>query len=55
VLPADTPDSEPRTGQSVTVQVRYHQNLLIPLISALLPDDGNGRMILTGEVTMVIN
>ncbi len=55
VLPAGIPDSEPRTGQSVTVQARYHENLLIPLISALLPRDGNGRLALTGEVTMVIN
>jgi len=48
-------DSDPRTGQSVTVQARYHQDLLIPLISALLPRDAGGRMVLTGEVTMVIN
>jgi len=54
-LPGDVVDSDPRVGQSVTVQVRYHQDLLIPLIAALLPRDGNGRMILTGEVTMVIN
>ena len=55
VLPGDIPDSDPRTGQTVTVQARYHQDLLIPFISALLPKDGYGRMILTGEVTMVIN
>jgi Flp pilus assembly protein TadG len=54
-IPADVADSDPRTGQTATVQVRYHQDLLIPMISALLPRDGNGRMILTGEVTMVIN
>ena len=55
VLPGDMTDSEPRTGQTVTVQARYHQDLLIPFISALLPKDGNGRLVLTGEVTMVIN
>lgn len=55
VLPGDVADSDPRTGQSVTVQARYHQDLLIPLISALLPRDASGRMVLTGEVTMVIN
>jgi Flp pilus assembly protein TadG len=54
-LPADVADSDPRTGQSVTVQARYHQDLMIPFIAALLPRDANGRMILTGEVTMVIN
>ena len=42
-------------GQTVTVRVRYHQDLLIPLISAILPRDAGGRLVLTGEVTMVIN
>jgi Flp pilus assembly protein TadG len=55
VLPGDIADSDPRTGQTVTVEARYHQDLLIPFISALLPRDGNGRLVLTGEVTMVIN
>ena len=55
VLPGDIPDSDPRTGQTVTVQARYHQDLIIPFISAFLPKDGNGRLVLTGEVTMVIN
>lgn len=54
-LPSGATDSDARMAQTVTVQVRYHQDLLIPLIAALLPRDGNGRMILTGEVTMVIN
>ncbi len=54
-IPSGVTDSDARTGQTVTVQVRYHQDLLIPLIAALLPRDGNGRMILTGEVTMIIN
>jgi Flp pilus assembly protein TadG len=54
-LPADIADSDTRTGQTVTVRAAYHQDLLIPFISALLPKDGNGRMVLTGEVTMVIN
>lgn len=55
VLPGDIADSDQRTGQTVTVRVNYHQDLLIPFIAALLPRDGNGRMILSGEVTMVIN
>jgi Flp pilus assembly protein TadG len=54
-LPSGVTDSDTRMGQRVTVQVRYHQDLMIPLVSALLPRDGNGRMVLTGEVTMVIN
>lgn len=54
-LPSGITQSDPRVGQTVTVRVRYHQDLLIPLISALLPRDTNGRLVLTGEVTMVIN
>ena len=48
-------DSDPRTGERVTVNAVYHQDLVIPLISALLPKDTNGRMSLGGTVTMVIN
>jgi Flp pilus assembly protein TadG len=55
VLPGDIAASDTRTGQTVTVRVNYHQDLLIPMIAALLPHDAGGRMILSGEVTMVIN
>ena len=48
-------DSDPRTGERITVTATYHQDLIIPLISALLPKDANGRMALGGVVTMVIN
>jgi Flp pilus assembly protein TadG len=48
-------DSDPRTGERITVNATYHQDLVIPLISALLPKDTNGRMGLGGVVTMVIN
>jgi Flp pilus assembly protein TadG len=48
-------DSDPRTGESITVTATYHQDLVIPLISALLPKDANGRMGLGGVITMVIN
>ncbi|MBI2764150.1 MAG: pilus assembly protein [Chloroflexi bacterium] len=53
--PAGINQSDPRVGQTVTVRMQYHQDLLIPLISALLPRDASGRMVLSGEVTMVIN
>jgi len=33
----------------------YHQDLIIPIIAQLLPKDANGRLGLTGEVTMVQN
>ena len=48
-------DSDPRTGERITVNATYHQDLVIPLIAALLPKDTNGRMSLGGTVTMVIN
>ena len=53
--PTAVPDSDARKGQTVTVRVTYHQELIIPLIAELLPKDTNGRLALPGEVTMVIN
>ncbi len=55
VLPSGVTETDPRTGQQVTVTAVYHQDLLIPLISALLPRDAGGRLQLHGQVTMVIN
>jgi Flp pilus assembly protein TadG len=55
VLPAGVTDSDARTGQNVTVRAVYHQDLVVPMIAALLPKDANGRLALTGEVTMVVN
>lgn len=54
-LPTGVTDSDMRTGYRMTVRVTYHQDLLLPLISNLLPQDTNGRLTLGGEVTMVIN
>ncbi|HEV8516589.1 MAG TPA: TadE/TadG family type IV pilus assembly protein [Candidatus Limnocylindrales bacterium] len=48
-------ETDTRTGQYVTVRITYHQDLVIPLISSVLPKDGGGRMPLTAEVTMVVN
>ena len=55
VVPSGITDSDTRKGQQVTVRATYHQDLIIPLISALLPKDAGGRMQLVGEVTMVVN
>jgi len=55
VLPAGVTESDPRVGQTVTVRAIYHQDLIIPMIAALLPQDANGRLALPGEVTMVVN
>jgi Flp pilus assembly protein TadG len=55
VVPAGVTDADARPGQQLTVRATYHQDLIIPLISALLPKDAGGRLALTGEVTMVVN
>jgi Flp pilus assembly protein TadG len=55
VLPAGTTDTDARVGYQITVRAVYHQDLIIPIIAQLLPRDANGRIGLTGEVTMVQN
>jgi Flp pilus assembly protein TadG len=47
--------NDPRAGYRLTVHATYHQDIVIPLIGALLPLDAGGRLPLTGEVTMVMN
>jgi Flp pilus assembly protein TadG len=54
-VPSGITDSEPRVGEQITVRATYHQDLIVPLISALLPKDAGGRLRLMGEVTMVLN
>jgi Flp pilus assembly protein TadG len=55
VLPTGITDSLSRTGQLITVQAMYHQDLIVPLISTFLPKDAGGRLRVTGVVTMVID
>lgn len=55
VLPSGVTNNETRSGQQVTVQATYHQDLIVPIIPLFLPRDGNGRFTVIGEVTMVIN
>ena len=55
VVPVGVTDTDSRVGQQVTIRATYHQDLIIPLIAQLLPRDTNGRLGLTGEVTMVVN
>ena len=54
-LPETITANDPRRGYRVTVRATYHQDLVIPMIDALLPHDAGGRLPLAGEVTMVIN
>jgi Flp pilus assembly protein TadG len=54
-LPTGVVETDSRLAQTVTVKATYHQDLIIPLVSSLLPKDSGGRLGLVGEVTMVIN
>ena len=54
-LPTGVTDTDSRVEQTVTVRTTYHQDLIVPLISSLLPRDTGGRLRLTSEATMVIN
>ncbi len=54
VIPSGITDSNDRTGQQVTVRATFHQDLIVPIVSNVLPRDGTGRMPLGGQVTMVI-
>ena len=54
-VPDGVTDSDPRVGQTITVRAVYHQDLIVPMIAALLPQDAGGRFALPGEVTMVVN
>jgi Flp pilus assembly protein TadG len=53
--PTNVTDTDARTGWRITVRAVYRQDLFIPLISAFLPSDANGRLPLTGVATMVVN
>ena len=55
VLPSGMTDTNARTGQQLTVQAVYHQDLIVPLVSNFLPKDAGGRLSLTGVVTMVLD
>lgn len=55
LLPTGMTDKDTRDGQQVTVQAVYHQDLIVPIISNILPRDAGGRLRLTGVVTMVID
>ena len=44
-----------RTGCELRVQLTFHQPLLVPLVGALFGTDGDGRIGLSADVTMVVN
>jgi Flp pilus assembly protein TadG len=44
-----------RQGCLVRVEVRYHSDVVVPLIDALLSTDGAGRFLQRATATMVVN
>lgn len=54
-LPSWVTNSDPRRGWRVAIKATYRQNLFVPFIPALLPQDAGGRLPLSAEMTMVIN
>lgn len=53
LLTACTVDT--REGCLVRVEVRYHSDVVVPLISGLLDTDGGGRFLQRATATMVVN
>ena len=54
-LPTTTEDNDPRQGWRMTVRATYHQELVVPLISTLIPKDARRAAAVPAEVSMVIN
>ena len=43
-LPTTTQDTYPRQGWRMTVRANYHQELVVPIVSNLIPKDAGGRL-----------
>ena len=54
-LPTTTEDNDPRQGWRMTVRATYHQELVVPIVSNLIPKDAGGRLRIPAEVSVVIN
>jgi Flp pilus assembly protein TadG len=54
-VPSGITDTDARRGETITVRATYHMDLIVPIVSGLLPADAGGRLRLIGEVTMVVN
>jgi Flp pilus assembly protein TadG len=54
-LPTTTEDNDPRQGWRMTVRATYHQELVVPIVSNLIPKDAGGRLQIPAEVSVVIN
>jgi hypothetical protein len=47
--------TDTRQGCLVRVEVRYHSDVVVPIIDALLSTDGAGRFLQRATATMVVN
>jgi Flp pilus assembly protein TadG len=47
--------TETREGCLVRVEIRYHSDVVVPLIGGLLSTDGGGRFLQRATATMVVN
>jgi Flp pilus assembly protein TadG len=54
-VPAGVTASDARSGEQMSISLTYHLDLIIPMISGILPHDVNGRLPLGAQVTMVVN
>jgi Flp pilus assembly protein TadG len=54
-VPDGVTANDAREGEAMSVSLDYHLDLIIPLVSSVLPHDAQGRLPLTAQVTMVVN
>jgi hypothetical protein len=47
--------TDSREGCLVRVEIRYHSDIVVPLIGDLLATDGGGRFLSRAMATMVVN
>lgn len=47
--------SDTREGYTITVDVTYRQDIIVPIVGALLSTDGSGRFVQRATVTMIVN
>ncbi len=54
-LPTTTVDNDPRQGWRMTMRATYHLDVVVPIISSLIPRDSGGRVSIPAQVTVVLN
>ncbi len=54
-LPTTTVDNDPRQGWRMTMRATYHLDVVVPIISSLIPRDSGGRVSIPAQVTVSLN